>query len=252
MESGARFGRHWLVSSAAALVASAAALSFVASSGSRAVAAEGDGAGQSAVYGPGAPLPTKLGSELWAQLLEGNRRFVRGALTTRAVIGRREQLAHEDRPKIICLCCSDSRVPPELVFDQAIGDVYVVRTAGNVADAVALGSLEHAVEHLHGSMLVVLGHENCSIVAAAASGEPMPTPNLEAIVKRIRPALATVDPASTGKDQMALKQVEANVQRSARALLEESPILHAAVGKGNLALYKGVVRIASGEVTRLK
>jgi len=85
------------------------------------------------------------------------------------------------------LTCSDSRVPPELLFDQALGDLFVVRSAGNIVDAVGRGGIEYAIEHLGASVLVVLGHEKCGAATAACSGEKVPSPKLEAILDQISP-----------------------------------------------------------------
>ena len=128
--------------------------------------------------------------EVWDSLMAGNARFVAGKPEARALVSLRQKLASGQSPKAIILACSDSRVGPELVFDQSLGDIFVVRTAGNVADAVGLGSIEYAVDHLHSPLLVVLGHQKCGAVSAACSGEKMPSRNLDAIVERINPAVS--------------------------------------------------------------
>src|SRR5207244_5860667 len=93
-------------------------------------------------------------------------------------------------PHVVVLACSDSRLSPERIFDQDLGDLFIVRVAGNVTDAVALGSMEYAVDHFPVKVLVVLGHEKCGAVAAAASGEKAHSPNIAALLKKIEPALA--------------------------------------------------------------
>src|SRR4030095_1594582 len=85
-------------------------------------------------------------------------------------------------PGAMILGCADSRVPPELIFDRGIGELFVVRSAGNIAEPVSTGSLEYAVEHLHVKVLVVLGHEKCGAVQAALADGKLPSPNLEALV----------------------------------------------------------------------
>jgi carbonic anhydrase len=136
--------------------------------------------------------------EVWAKLVAGNERFVSGKTMARDVVARRNAVAHGQQPQAVVLGCSDSRMSPSLVFDQDLGDLFEVRTAGNVADALALGSIEYAVEHFPIRIVVVLGHERCGAVKAAAAGEKMPTANLQAIVDKIAPALAVVkgDPRS--------------------------------------------------------
>src|SRR5580692_11651694 len=99
-----------------------------------------------------APASLPSADQVWADLMEGNKRFVTGKTRSYNVVSLRSKLASGQQPNVIVLSCSDSRVGPELVFDQSLGDIFVVRTAGNVADPVALGSIEYAVEHLHSSL----------------------------------------------------------------------------------------------------
>jgi len=126
-------------------------------------------------------------------LKEGNRRFVEGQPLMTADISeisevRRALSERGQIPFAVILCCSDSRVPPEVVFDVSVGQIFVVRTAGNVADAIAIGSVEYAVEHLGAKLIVVLGHEKCGAVAAAASGINY-GPNIGAIIAEIEPSM---------------------------------------------------------------
>lgn len=122
-------------------------------------------------------------------LIDGNKRFVEGKLSTYDVgIGRRIQLSHGQYPFATVITCSDSRVPPELIFDQALGSIFVVRVAGNVLDAITLGSVEYAVEHLNTKLVVVMGHEKCGAVKAAVDGGHVP-PNIGAIAAKIQPAV---------------------------------------------------------------
>lgn len=151
---------------------------------------------------------------------------------------------------MIVLGCSDSRVSPTLVFDKSLGDLFVVRTAGNIADPVALGSIEYAAEHLHARMLVVIGHEKCGAVSATLSGEKMPSPNLDAIVRKILPAVEKVRACGEG-DQLMSLAVEANARQSARDLLENSPILAHEAAAGKLTIVTAVYRLKNGEVVRL-
>jgi carbonic anhydrase len=189
-------------------------------------------------------------AEVWETLLEGNARFVAGEREDRDLVARRDELAESQHPNTIVLTCSDSRVSPELLFDQGLGDLFVIRTAGNIADRVGLGSIEYAVEHLHSHLIVVLGHEKCGAVAAAASRKPMPTANLTAIVRRISPALAKAGSA-TDPDERARKQVIANVRQSARDLVRHSPILAKEVRAKKVQIIKAIYSLESGEVERL-
>src|SRR5258707_4093215 len=128
-------------------------------------------------------------SEIWADLMEGNRRFVAGKPKARQLVVLRNSLAKDQHPNVVVLACSDSRVSPEILFDKSLGDLFVIRSAGNIADAVGVGSIEYAVEHLGSSVLVIMGHTKCGAVTAACSREKMPTSNLQAIVDKIDPAV---------------------------------------------------------------
>ncbi|TMQ20919.1 MAG: carbonic anhydrase [Candidatus Rokuibacteriota bacterium] len=188
--------------------------------------------------------------EIWAGLMAGNRRFVAGTPRPRALAPLRRELARGQYPLVTVLGCSDSRVSPSLVFDQTVGDLFEVRAAGNVADAVALGSIEYAVQDLRTPMLLVLGHDQCGAVVAAVSGEAMPSQGLQALVKRIAPAVERVRGQATGEALVALA-VEANVQQSARDLLSESAILRRHVEGRQLTVVTALYRLATGDVVRL-
>jgi carbonic anhydrase len=150
----------------------------------------------------------------------------------------------------VVLGCSDSRVSPSLIFDQGLGDLMEVRTAGNVADALALGSIEYALIHLPIRIVVVLGHERCGVVAAAASGDKMPTKNLQALVDKIAPGIAKVK--GNPKSPEFLRQaVEANVLRCATDLLADSPIVLRETAASNVQIIKAVYSLTTGQVSRL-
>ncbi|MCR5660262.1 MAG: carbonic anhydrase [Bacteroidales bacterium] len=128
-----------------------------------------------------------------ALLKAGNDRFVSGALTpTDDYALLRGKLSEGQHPFAVVLCCSDSRVAPEIIFDQKLGDLFVIRNAGNVIDKHVLGSIEYAVEHLGTSLVVVMGHSCCGAVTATHLGETLPD-NIMAIARRIRPSINTTD-----------------------------------------------------------
>jgi carbonic anhydrase len=145
------------------------------------------------------------------------------------------------------LGCADSRVPPELIFDRGVGEMFVVRSAGNIAEPVAVGSLEYAVEHLHAKVLLVMGHENCGAVKAALSEEKMPTPSLEALVGYVAPGIKGLKAWAEGDDLVHMA-VEANVRRQADELLKRSPLLRQAVAKGEIVILKAVYNLDTGRV----
>jgi carbonic anhydrase len=125
-------------------------------------------------------------------LVEGNLRFAKGkSLYPHWDTARRLALLAEQKPFAAVLSCSDSRVPPEILFDQGLGDIFVVRTAGNTAGLVGLGSLEYAVEHLGVALVLVLGHQHCGAVTAAVQGSEAPG-KISAVLEEIHPAVETV------------------------------------------------------------
>jgi len=188
--------------------------------------------------------------EVWNGLMAGNGRFVAGKPQTHGLVSLRHQLASGQSPKAIILSCSDSRVGPELVFDQTLGDLFVVRTAGNVADAVALGSIEYAVDHLHSPVLIVLGHQACGAVTAACSGEKMPSRNLDAIVERINPAVTQAKTYAKGND-LVESAIKENVHQSAKDVQANSEIIRDAVKSGKLNVIEAEYELESGKVVRL-
>ena len=126
-------------------------------------------------------------------LKAGNARFVSGALAQKDDYATlREQLSSGQHPFAVVLCCSDSRVAPEIIFDQKLGDLFVIRNAGNVIDKHVLGSIEYAVEHLGTSLVVIMGHSCCGAVTATHLGETLPD-NIMAIARRIKPSINTSD-----------------------------------------------------------
>ena len=202
------------------------------------------------------------------ELLRGNARFAAGApLHPRQSVARRQLAATGQKPLAAVLTCADSRVPPELLFDQGLGDLYVVRVAGNAPTAYVTGSLEFAVEALGVSVLLVLGHELCAAVAAAVTarhpgvelpvklpptwqagwlGQGAPPPGeLEAVLAAVRSGLTGLDPAAA--DPM-LAAVQANVRHTV-AVLRRSPLIAAPVQAGTLRVVGAYYALATGQVT---
>ena len=133
--------------------------------------------------------PTKKEMDAIELLKAGNARYVSGALTQKDDYTElRGKLTTGQHPFAVVLCCSDSRVAPEIIFDQKLGDLFVIRNAGNVVDKHVLGSIEYAVEHLETPLVVVMGHSSCGAVTATFHGEALPA-NILAIVKRIKPSI---------------------------------------------------------------
>lgn len=158
-----------------------------------------------------------------ARLAEGNERFATGHPQHRHEgLAWRSHLTAAQHPFAVLLCCSDSRVPPELVFDQGFGDLFVVRVAGNVVSTDGLGSLEYAIEHLHATAIVVMGHSGCGAVTAALEARRGPvheTHSIVELVEMISPSLTKVDP-SLPQERQIEEAVESNVRWSVVQLRE--------------------------------
>ena len=124
-------------------------------------------------------------------LKAGNERFVTGNLSNKGTYAEdRKKLCEGQQPFAVVLCCSDSRVAPEIIFDQKLGDLFVIRNAGNVVDEDVFGSIEYAVEHLGTQLVVVLGHSSCGAVTATCQGGDLPG-HILYLAKRIQPAIST-------------------------------------------------------------
>jgi carbonic anhydrase len=188
---------------------------------------------------------------IWRELMKGNKLFMGGKYSVGNLLAERRELAKGQKPKVIVLGCSDSRVPPEIVFGKNTGDLFVIRNAGNLADPIVLGSIEYAVEHLHSQVIIVLGHESCGAVGATVSGDKMPSRNLQAIVDAISPALEGTKECPVG-GKMNLDCVELNVKQTAKQLVGKSKILKEAVEGGHLAIVKAVYKMETGEVVKVE
>ena len=182
--------------------------------------------------------------QIWDDLEAGNQRFVGGQSSQHDYVAQRKALAKTQAPKVAVLGCADSRLSPELLFDKGLGDLFVVRNAGNSPDPIAIGSLEYAVEHLGSKVIVVLGHQSCGAVTAACSGEKMPTANLEAVVAPIAAACS----AHKGDLTAAIKD---HVHQSAQELVAHSPVLKHDVEEGKIKVIEAYYELDTGKVIRL-
>lgn len=189
--------------------------------------------------------------EALSRLLDGNDRFRYGESEfPRFDAARRsETFAHGQKPFAAVLSCADSRAPVEAIFDQGIGDLFVIRVAGNVADVDEMGTLEYGVDHLGVGLIVVLGHTKCGAVTAVADGAKV-TGNVAKLVDNIAPAVATVkerSPEAAGARLVRLA-IRANVQQSIQDLLTKSEPVANAVRAGNLMIVGGVYDLQTGAV----
>ncbi len=178
-------------------------------------------------------------------LKEGNLRYVTGKNThPNFSLQRRVEVAQGQTPFAIIVGCADSRVPPELVFDQGLGDLFVVRVAGEVLDAPLIGSIEYAAEHLHAPLVVVLGHERCGAVKAALEGGEMPG-HIGALTKSIAPA---VEKAKKMPGDALDNAVRAQVQMVVEQLSEMKPILSEMVESGKLRVVGARYDLDTGTI----
>jgi carbonic anhydrase len=184
-----------------------------------------------------------------ARLEAGNARFVSGDLHNPSnIVERREALAGGQSPFATILTCSDSRTAPELIFDVHVGELFVVRLAGNYVENNGLGTIEYGLEHLGSSLLVILGHSNCGAVKATydtiQSGNPLP-PHLDALAKAIGPGIEAVVKRGGSLDEA----VAANVHAQVIAATMHSDVLAHGVSAGKLRIVGATYGLHSGRVT---
>lgn len=189
----------------------------------------------------------------WEHLREGNARFA--TETTQrphTSVARREELRAGQEPYAAVLACSDSRVPVEMLFDAGLGDLFVVRTAGGCVDAAVTGSLEFAVKSLGVSLIVVLSHESCGAIGAAATSfeeGDMPTDLTRVFVEKIAPSV--IKAAKLGRsDRDGIEEVHAQV--TAEHLMHRIPDVQGRVDDGTLGLVAARYRLEDGRVTAVE
>lgn len=198
--------------------------------------------------------PEYTAEQALARLKAGNERFVHGQARFPTV--QKEilaDLAKGQRPYATVLGCSDSRVPPELVFDAGFGELFVIRVAGNVLGPTIAGTLQYAGTHLHTPLFIVLGHEGCGAVAAAIAEKYHGASHrslIAALLKNIEPALEGLD-EGLPPEALASAAVEANVRLTTREIAE-SPEGRERVAQGDLVLVGAIYDIASGHVRFLE
>ena len=195
--------------------------------------------------------------EAIARLRRGNRRFIDGNIDQGRHVHRGD-LVHGQSPFAIVLACSDSRVPVETVFDQGLGDLFVIRIAGNIVAPSQIGSIEFATTAYGSRLVVVLGHSNCGAVGATlddlSRDVNLLSPFLRVIVDRVRPAVEPVLAEHGGKiDTETMRSaVLANVRASVAALRQGSDILKGLIDEGKLTIVGAKYSIATGEVLFLE
>ena len=198
--------------------------------------------------------------EAFQRLVEGNERFIEGDsnFSRQDTLDRREQLASGQAPFAVILGCSDSRVPAELVFDQGLGDLFVIRIAGNVIAPSQIGSIEFAVERFGTPLVIVLGHTSCGAISATVEALMNPTVqtqclNIGSIVKRIAPSVQELlnSGANLNKDQLISSACKANIRSSVNQLQHSSEFIEEMVEAGKLAIVDAEYDLETGRVNFL-
>ena len=183
------------------------------------------------------------------ELLAGNRRYRLGKLShPHQSPVRVKEVSKNQHPFAAVLSCADSRVPPEVIFDRGVGDLFTVRVAGNVAPDDLVASLEYAVAHLGPRLIVVLGHERCGAVSAALQGGP-PEGHLEVLLDRIRPAIETAKTQKGDTLDLAIRQ---NVRNVVDQLKNAEPILATKVKSGDIEIVGAVYDLDTATVEILQ
>lgn len=181
-------------------------------------------------------------------LAYGNKRFVSDSVMVDDLSKAKRTTLKEkgQKPVAVIVTCSDSRVSPELLFDQGLGDLFVIRVAGNVLDSVGLGSVEYAVEHLGVPLVIVLGHESCGAVIASVKGGELPG-SLPAIAKRIAPSIMKVKQTGTS-DNITEKVIDQNVMENV-SILEKDIIIDELIKKSKVKVIGAKYHLETGVVT---
>lgn len=200
--------------------------------------------------------PNLPAREALARLLDGNLRFAANVVSidTLARHLKRDALAQGQRPFAIVLGCSDSRAPAELIFDQGLGELFVIRVAGNVVSPSQVGSVEFAAERYGTRLVVVMGHTHCGAIEAtleAMDGGEKPSTNVMSIVQRIRPSVETVREVRGGGGDRAgflLAAGRANVRMSVEHLRHGSAVLERLIQEEGLAVVGAMYDVESGKV----
>lgn len=180
-------------------------------------------------------------------LEEGNQRFVMGNLVEKHVIQARTQLVSEQKPVAVIISCSDSRVAPEIVFDQSLGNLFVIRVAGNIMNDDVMGSVQYAVDHLNVPLVLVLGHENCGVIIEALQKRKHPL-YLQSIINKIEPATEKAISAGITQDEIVDWTVIENI-KLVKDELHENSALNEKLADGQLQIIGGEYHLATGKVS---
>ncbi len=199
-------------------------------------------------------LANLTAADALARLKEGNRRYVQNVRSVEAMLSHSKRDTQSQCPFAVVLGCSDSRAPAELVFDQGLGDLFVIRVAGNIVAPSQVGSVEFAAERFGTRLVVVMGHTSCGAIDAALDSlQPGAGPasrNLMSIVDRVRPSIAALVSTDLARDPVRLRReaMRANVRASVAHLRHSSEILERLVATEGLAVVGAELDLVTGDV----
>lgn len=218
---------------------------FLLGFGSSGIAGEHAGEHKAAATSP---------DKVLSDIKEGNQHFWKAKMRhPNQTPERIKSLMAGQHPGTIVLSCSDSRIPPEIVMDQGLGDIFVVRTAGQTVDDMAIASIEYAVEHVGANLLVVLGHESCGAIKATLTtkeGASAGSPSLDKLVAQIRGRLGKdLGEKTIEKDPLMVAPASKNASAAAEELVKTSKIIREKVEANQLKIVKAIYRIGSGSIS---
>jgi carbonic anhydrase len=189
------------------------------------------------------------GDESLQKLMDGNKRYVSGDLAKKNIgDDRRKELLKGQKPFAIVITCSDSRVPPELLFDQGLGDIFVIRVAGNVVDPIELGSIEYGAEHLNAPLLILLGHSKCGAVKATLETKGKAEGNIGAIVKKIDPAAKAATKKGGSDEEILEAAIKGNLRNVYKDIMTKSTIIPHLAKEGKLKIVAAEYSLSTGQV----
>ena len=190
--------------------------------------------------------------EALSKLMDGNRRFISGSMAKKDVgASRRKEISKTQHPSAIVVACSDSQVSPEIIFDQGLGDLFVVRSAGNVLDPISVGSIEYAAEHLHVPLIILLGHDKCDAVSAALEAKEKTEDNIWIILRKILPAAKKATARGGTKEDILNDAIRENVLLQQKYLLRRSTVVKKLMASGDLKVVAGIYHFESGMIELL-
>lgn len=202
-------------------------------------------------------MPNKINArDALQRLIDGNKRFTSNLRTQESIFNnhKRDELLAGQEPFAIILGCSDSRAPAEIVFDQGLGDLFVIRVAGNIVAPSQIGSVEFAVSQFGTKLVVVMGHSNCGAICATidelTKGSASPSQNISAIVERVKPSIESLMLTELKNDKKALEKeaVRANVRASANHLRHGSEIIENLIKNSDLIIVGAEYSLETGVV----